>query len=125
MHTCAYRALSCPTQILDRLKEPLRDLSVSRTAFSWGIPVPNDPKHVMYVWFDALTNYLSGIGHPDGPDARFWPADVHLIGKDIIWFHTIIWPALLLSAGEKLPTSIVAHGFVHGPDGRKLSLIHI
>jgi hypothetical protein len=75
----------------------------------------------MYVWFDALTNYLSGIEHPAGSNARFWPADVQLIGKDIVWFHSIIWPALLLSAGLPLPKAVVAHGFVHGPDGRKMS----
>jgi len=100
------------------LQEPLRDLSVSRATFTWGIPVPGDEKHVMYVWFDALTNYLSGIEYGSGGKDGFWPCDVHLIGKDIIWFHCIIWPALLLSLGIPLPRCVLAHGFVHGSDGR-------
>mmetsp|Transcript_2502 Transcript_2502/g.7799 ORF Transcript_2502/g.7799 Transcript_2502/m.7799 type:complete len:762 (+) Transcript_2502:58-2343(+) len=108
-------------EILDRLKEPLRDLSVSRATFTWGIPVPGDEKHVMYVWFDALTNYLSGIEYGSGGKDGFWPCNVHLIGKDIIWFHCIIWPALLLSLGIPLPRCVLAHGFVHGCDGRKMS----
>ena len=109
-------------EIRERLRnDPLRDLSVSRTTFAWGIPVPDDPKHVMYVWFDALSNYLSGIEHPGGPAAAFWPCDVHLIGKDIIWFHCVIWPAILLSVGVPLPRAVLAHGFVHGSDGLKMS----
>ena len=92
----------------------LNDLSISRSTFDWGIPVPGDPAHVMYVWVDALTNYLTGTGWPDegSPLARFWPADVHVIGKDITRFHAIFWPAFLMSAGLPLPRQIVVHGFL-------------
>ncbi|EKX49004.1 hypothetical protein GUITHDRAFT_46085, partial [Guillardia theta CCMP2712] len=108
-------------EILQRLELPLRDLSISRTSFSWGIPVPNDSKHVMYVWFDALINYLSGVDWPDGARSSNWPCDVHLIGKDIMWFHSVIWPSMLLSAGVQLPTRIYGHGFVNDRLGRKMS----
>ena len=91
-------------EIINRVKEDLLDLSISRASFSWGIPLPFDKKHVSYVWFDALLNYVSGA---DG----FWPADVHLIGKDILWFHTVIWHAMLLSAGLKFPKTVFAHGW--------------
>ena len=103
-------------------KEELRDLSVSRTGFSWGIPVPEDPRHVMYVWFDALTNYISAPGWPDGERfKRFWGKDVlHIIGKDILRFHAVYWPAFLLSAGVNLPTRIFAHGW-WTVDGQKMS----
>ncbi len=92
----------------------LNDLSISRSTFDWGIAVPGDPAHVMYVWVDALTNYLTGTGWPDeaSPLARFWPADVHLIGKDITRFHAIFWPAFLMSAKLPLPKQIVVHGFL-------------
>jgi methionyl-tRNA synthetase len=91
----------------------LRDLSVSRTSFKWGIPVPDDPSHVMYVWFDALTNYLTAAGFPDdGPRlVRYWPADVHLMGKEIVRQHTVYWPAFLLSAGLPLPDRVIGHGW--------------
>lgn len=189
-------------EILARLKEPLQDLSASRTTFTWGIPVPGDEKHVMYVWFDALTNYVSGklnmscceqrtlqptqthpmmivmvffvnvfvnlfvkvfvnlfvsqvlllvefstttkgkrwsvwssfaclhvvlksdsgVGYTtDNLLSRYWPANVHLIGKDISWFHCVIWPCILMSANIPLPTSVFAHGFVVAADGRKMS----
>jgi methionyl-tRNA synthetase len=91
----------------------LRDLSVSRTSFKWGIPVPDDPAHVMYVWFDALTNYLTAAGFPDD-DARFnryWPADVHLMGKEIVRQHTVYWPAFLMAAGLPLPRRVIGHGW--------------
>jgi methionyl-tRNA synthetase len=91
----------------------LRDLSVSRTSFKWGIPVPDDPGHVMYVWFDALTNYLTAAGFPDD-DARFnryWPADVHLMGKEIVRQHTVYWPAFLLAAGLEVPRRVIGHGW--------------
>ena len=91
----------------------LRDLSISRTSFDWGVPVPDHPDHVMYVWVDALTNYLTGVGYPDtGSEMfrRFWPADLHMIGKDIIRFHTVYWPAFLMSAGIELPRRVFAHG---------------
>eukprot|EP01130_Rhizamoeba_saxonica_P007531 TRINITY_DN3046_c0_g1_i1.p1 TRINITY_DN3046_c0_g1~~TRINITY_DN3046_c0_g1_i1.p1 ORF type:complete len:516 (-),score=111.59 TRINITY_DN3046_c0_g1_i1:53-1600(-) len=107
--------------ILQRLEEPLRDLSVSRTSFDWGIEVPNDDDHVMYVWYDALTNYLSGVGYPNGELSQYWPADVHIIGKDIVWFHTVIWPCMLLSAGISLPKCIFGHGFILDKDGIKMS----
>jgi methionyl-tRNA synthetase len=83
----------------------LRDLSVSRTSFKWGIPVPDDPAHVMYVWFDALTNYLTAVGFPDDQPRfeRYWPADVHLMGKEIVRQHTVYWPAFLMAAGLELP----------------------
>ena len=92
----------------------LSDLSVSRTSFDWGVPVPDSPGHVMYVWVDALTNYLTGAGYPKdaGTMARFWPADLHLIGKDITRFHTVYWPAFLMSANLPLPNQVFAHGFV-------------
>lgn len=101
----------------------LQDLSVSRTTFDWGIPVPGDPKHVMYVWVDALTNYLTGVGFPDTDSAtfqRFWPADVHVIGKDISRFHAIYWPAFLMSAGIELPRRVMIHGFLNN-NGEKMS----
>ncbi|MGX7926046.1 methionine--tRNA ligase [Tsuneonella sp. HG094] len=92
----------------------LRDLSVSRTSFDWGVPVPGSPGHVMYVWVDALTTYLTGIGFPDreGEFDRFWPANLHLIGKDIVRFHAVYWPAFLKSAGLPLPKAIFGHGFL-------------
>ncbi|EIZ80346.1 methionyl-tRNA synthetase [Novosphingobium sp. Rr 2-17] len=92
----------------------LRDLSVSRTSFDWGIKVPGSEGHVMYVWVDALTNYLTGLGFPDetGDVARFWPADLHLIGKDIVRFHAVYWPAFLMSAGLPIPKQVFGHGFL-------------
>jgi len=92
----------------------LRDLSVSRTSFDWGIKVPGSDNHVMYVWVDALTNYITGLGFPDeeGDFSRFWPADVHLIGKDIVRFHTVYWPAFLMSAGLPVPKQVFGHGFL-------------
>ncbi len=102
-------------EVLSFLKgNELRDLSVSRTSFDWGVPVPGSPGHVMYVWVDALTTYLTGIGFPgrEGDFARFWPADLHLIGKDIVRFHTVYWPAFLKSAGLPLPRKVFGHGFL-------------
>lgn len=92
----------------------LRDLSVSRTSFDWGVPVPGSDGHVMYVWVDALTNYLTGLGFPDesGDVAKWWPADLHLIGKDIVRFHAVYWPAFLMSAGLPLPKQVFGHGFL-------------
>ncbi len=92
----------------------LRDLSVSRTSFDWGVPVPGSDGHVMYVWVDALTNYLTGLGYPDDTEdmSKFWPADLHLVGKDITRFHAVYWPAFLLSAGIAVPKQIYAHGFL-------------
>lgn len=96
------------------LKRGLKDLSVSRTSFDWGVKVPGCDDHVMYVWVDALTNYLTGVGFPDKGEIweKFWPADLHLIGKDIVRFHAIYWPAFLMSADLPLPKKVFAHGFL-------------
>ncbi|MEL1250305.1 methionine--tRNA ligase [Aurantiacibacter gilvus] len=101
----------------------LRDLSVSRTSFDWGVKVPGSEEHVMYVWVDALTNYLTGLGYPDATEnmAKFWPADLHLIGKDIVRFHAVYWPAFLMSAGIELPKQVFGHGFLLNRDGKKES----
>ncbi|KPL67593.1 methionine--tRNA ligase [Erythrobacter sp. SG61-1L] len=92
----------------------LRDLSVSRTSFDWGVKVPRNEDHVMYVWVDALTNYITGVGYPDDTEEfrKFWPANVHLIGKDIVRFHAVYWPAFLISAGIAVPHQVFAHGFL-------------
>ncbi len=92
----------------------LNDLSISRTSFDWGVPVPGSPGHVMYVWVDALTNYLTGIGYPHDRTLfdRYWPADAHIIGKDITRFHAVYWPAILMSAGLALPKQVFGHGFL-------------
>jgi methionyl-tRNA synthetase len=97
----------------------LRDLSVSRTTFTWGIPLPFDPEHVMYVWFDALINYITAVGYGadgtnsfSGPLAHYWPAQYHFVGKDIIRFHCVIWPAMLMAAGLEIPEAVFAHGFL-------------
>jgi methionyl-tRNA synthetase len=94
--------------------QDLRDLSVSRTSFAWGVPVPGSDGHVMYVWVDALTTYLTGIGFPErsGDFAHYWPADLHLIGKDIVRFHAVYWPAILRSAGLAPPRAVFGHGFL-------------
>ena len=104
------------------VSQGLRDLSISRTSFDWGVRVPGSGNHVMYVWVDALTNYLTGLGYPERSERfqRFWPADLHLIGKDIVRFHAVYWPAFLMSAGLPLPTKIFGHGFVLN-QGRKES----
>ncbi len=109
-------------EIVSFVKEGLRDLSISRTSFSWGIPVPGDPDHVIYVWFDALTNYITGVGFPDDEEtfSRYWPADVHVIGKDILRFHAVYWPTFLLSAGLPLPKKVFAHGW-WTVEGKKMS----
>jgi len=109
-------------EVMSFVKGGLRDLSISRTTFDWGVKVPNDPEHVMYVWVDALTNYITGVGFPDEQDAnwRYWPADVHIIGKDIIRFHAVYWPAFLMSAGVALPKRVFAHGFLFSR-GEKMS----
>jgi len=105
-------------EVIAFVRSGLRDLSVSRTSFKWGIPVPNDPKHVIYVWLDALANYMTaiGFGSDDPKDqeklARYWPADVHMIGKEIVRFHCVYWPAFLLAADLPLPKSIIAHGWL-------------
>jgi len=98
-------------EIINRVKEGIQDLSISRTSFKWGIEIPFDKNHITYVWFDALTNYLSGVDYPSAKFKKFWPADVHLVGKDILWFHSVIWPAMLLSAGIETPRTVFAHGW--------------
>jgi methionyl-tRNA synthetase len=110
-------------EVISFVRRGLEDLSISRTTFDWGVPVPGNPRHVMYVWVDALTNYLTGVGFPDTGSERFrtfWPADVHVIGKDISRFHAIYWPAFLLSAGLEVPKRVMIHGFLHNK-GVKMS----
>jgi methionyl-tRNA synthetase len=109
-------------EVISFVKRGLRDLSISRTTFDWGIKVPNDPAHVMYVWVDALTNYITGVGFPDESDPRwrYWPADLHIIGKDIIRFHAVYWPAFLMSAGVPVQKRVYAHGFLFSK-GEKMS----
>ncbi|CAN5191288.1 methionine--tRNA ligase [soil metagenome] len=110
-------------EVISFVSGGLTDLSISRTTFDWGVPVPGHPDHVMYVWVDALTNYLTGVGFPDTESEsyrRFWPADLHMIGKDIIRFHTVYWPAFLMSAGLELPKRVFAHGFLFNR-GEKMS----
>lgn len=110
-------------EIISFVKGGLQDLSVSRTTFDWGIPVPGAEGHVMYVWVDALTNYITGVGYPDEESElfkKFWPADLHVIGKDIIRFHTVYWPAFLMSAGIEVQHRVFAHGFLT-VDGQKMS----
>jgi methionyl-tRNA synthetase len=101
-------------EVIAFVNSGLRDLSVSRTSFKWGIPVPGDPKHVIYVWLDALANYITAIGYPDEHDKRwrYWPADLHMIGKEIVRFHCVYWPAFLLAADLPLPRSLFAHGWL-------------
>jgi methionyl-tRNA synthetase len=110
-------------EIMALLERGLEDVSISRdkSKLNWGVPVPGDSSQVMYVWFDALPNYISAIGYPDGDKFdTFWPADLHIIGKDILRFHAAIWPAMLMSAGLPLPKAIYAHGFISS-GGHKLS----
>ncbi len=109
------------TEVINRVKEGLKDLSITRTTFSWGIPFPYDKKHVIYVWFDALPNYITALGWPTGKDfKKYWPADVHHLGADVLWFHTVIWPAILMSAGIELPKKVFVHGWLT-VDGQKMS----
>jgi methionyl-tRNA synthetase len=109
-------------EVVSFVKSGLRDLSISRTTFDWGVKVPGDSEHVMYVWVDALTNYITGVGFPDesDPDWHYWPADVHIIGKDIIRFHAVYWPAFLMSAGIPVQKRVYAHGFLFNR-GEKMS----
>jgi methionyl-tRNA synthetase len=111
-------------EVVSFVKGGLTDLSISRTSLTWGVPVPGDPKHVMYVWVDALNNYVTATGQlngkGDGPRAKFWPCNVHIIGKDIVRFHAVYWPAFLMSAGIALPKRVFAHGFLYNR-GEKMS----
>jgi len=112
-------------EIINRVREGLNDLSVSRVNVPWGIKVPVDEKHTQYVWMDALINYVSGVGafppEPKGGLAKFWPADIHLIGKDILWHHTAIWFSILMAAGIELPKTVFVHGFINTDSGEKMS----
>ncbi len=108
-------------EILSRLNGELKDLDITRKSVSWGIKFPFDESHSVYVWFDALLNYLSALNWPDGSEFKeFWPADVHLVGKEIVWFHSVIWPAMLLSADLPVPKNVMAHGW-WTVEGRKMS----
>lgn len=101
-------------EMVSFIRQGLDDLCISRSTFDWGIPVPLDEKHVIYVWLDALTNYITALGYPDEPELyeKYWPADVHLVGKEIVRFHSIIWPAMLMSAGLPLPKQVLGHGWL-------------
>ena len=110
-------------EVVSFVKGGLKDLSVSRTSFKWGVPVPDDDAHIMYVWLDALTNYITAVGYPDVQSQafrRYWPADLHMVGKDIIRFHAVYWPAFLLSAGVEPPKRVFAHGWWTN-EGQKIS----
>ncbi|MDQ8754798.1 methionine--tRNA ligase [Sphingosinicella sp. LHD-64] len=113
-HPDFIRPESRRNEVMRFVEGGLSDLSVSRTSFDWGVKVPDSPDHVMYVWVDALTNYITGVGYPGDTEAwrKYWPADLHVIGKDIIRFHTVYWPAFLMSAGLPLPKQVFGHGFV-------------
>ena len=110
-------------EVMSFVKSGLQDLSISRTTFDWGVKVPGNPRHVMYVWVDALTNYITAVGYPDTESEKFrryWPADLHVIGKDIVRFHAVYWPAFLMSAGIAVPRRIFSHGFLFNR-GEKMS----
>ncbi len=99
-------------EVLSFVEGGLKDLSITRTTIRWGIPVPGEAPHVFYVWFDALTAYLSAVGGPDYEKRGYWPADIHLVGKEIIRFHAVYWPAFLMAAGLPIPKQIWAHGWL-------------
>ncbi len=110
-------------EVVSFVSSGLKDLSISRTTFDWGVQVPGNEKHVVYVWLDALTNYMTAVGYPEGtaaPDWRYWPADLHMVGKDILRFHAVYWPAFLMSAGLPLPKRVFAHGWWTN-EGQKIS----
>jgi methionyl-tRNA synthetase len=110
-------------EVVSFVKSGLRDLSVSRTSFTWGVPVPGNPAHVMYVWLDALTNYITAVGYPDEKREEFqtyWPANLHMVGKDILRFHAVYWPAFLMAAGLEPPRRVFAHGW-WTVEGQKMS----
>ena len=113
-HPDFIQPVSRRNEMINFIKQGLDDLCISRTSFNWGIPVPIDPKHVIYVWFDALTNYLTPIGFLDDPEKfhKYWPADLHLVGKEIVRFHTIIWPIMLHALGLPLPKQVFGHGWL-------------
>jgi methionyl-tRNA synthetase len=109
-------------EVLGKVRQGLDDLSISRVSFDWGVPIPWDPKHVIYVWIDALQNYITAVGYgsDDKMFEEIWPADIHFIGKDILWFHSVIWPAMLLALDMPLPRTVFAHGFLQ-VGGEKMS----
>jgi methionyl-tRNA synthetase len=109
-------------EVISFVRSGLKDLSISRTTFKWGVPVPGDEAHIMYVWLDALTNYITAVGYPDtgGAFAKFWPADLHMVGKDILRFHAVYWPAFLMAAGIAPATRVFAHGWWTN-EGQKIS----
>ncbi len=109
-------------EVISFVKGGLQDLSISRTTFDWGIPVPGNDRHIMYVWLDALTNYITAVGYPElgGDYAKFWPADLHMVGKDILRFHAVYWPAFLMAAGLQPPKRVFAHGWWTN-EGHKIS----
>jgi methionyl-tRNA synthetase len=110
-------------EVISFVKGGLHDLSISRTSFKWGVPVPDDPDHIMYVWLDALTNYITAVGYPDCESddfSTFWPADLHMVGKDILRFHAVYWPAFLMGAGLQPPKRVFAHGWWTN-EGQKIS----
>ncbi|MCU1427365.1 MAG: methionyl-tRNA synthetase [Actinomycetia bacterium] len=113
-HPEAVQPDSRRNEVLGFIKQGLRDFSMSRTSINWGVPLPWDPKHVTYVWFDALLNYCTAVGYGTDPQKfeRYWPADYHLVGKDILRFHAVYWPAMLMSAGLELPKCVFAHGWL-------------
>ncbi|MFL0356577.1 methionine--tRNA ligase [Erythrobacter sp. GH1-10] len=118
------RPQSRRNEVMRFVEAGLKDLSVSRTSFDWGVPVPDSDGHVMYVWVDALTTYMTGVGFPDTDGdmfQRYWPADIHMIGKDIVRFHAVYWPAFLMSAGLPLPKQVFGHGFLLARGGEKMS----
>ena len=121
-HPDFIQPVSRRNEMINFIKQGLDDLCISRTSFDWGIPVPIDPKHVIYVWFDALTNYLTPIGFLDDPEKfkKYWPADLHLVGKEIVRFHTIIWPCILMALDLPLPKEVYGHGWLI-VDGDKMS----
>jgi len=122
-HPDFIRPTSRRNEVISFVKGGMRDLSVSRTAITWGVPVPHEPKHVMYVWLDALTNYMTAVGYPDTESdkfKKFWPADLHMVGKDILRFHAVYWPAFLMAAGLEVPKHVFAHGWWTN-EGQKIS----
>ncbi len=121
-HPDFIQPVSRRNEMINFIKQGLEDLCISRTSFDWGIPVPIDEKHVIYVWFDALTNYLTPIGFLDDPEKfkKFWPANLHLVGKEIVRFHTIIWPCILMALDLPLPEKVYGHGWLI-VDGDKMS----
>ncbi|MDC0449874.1 class I tRNA ligase family protein [Pelagibacteraceae bacterium] len=126
MHPNFVSPKSRNNEIVQFVKGGLNDLSVSRTSFKWGIQVPNNDKHIVYVWLDALTNYLSALNYPDSEDVlykKFWPADLHIIGKDILRFHTVYWPAFLMAANVPLPLKVFGHGWILSDEKKNVKII--